>query len=240
MSPGERDFLLTHVGFTLVAALAVLAPLGPLGVRLTAVVLVYAVGMVAFTRTRRPEWWPALRFVMALSAFQVLPDWFLSRVLGVLVFADTGGPRIDTVPAFMAGLWTVPFFGSVMAGRLWAARAGRGPFSALAVSVSVAVGLTLFLVSEATLWALPMWEATGVMTVLHVAVYVVPAEALLCWAVVAGVDSTKDSGPVRTAGVAVLVALLYTGALAVSFLLLERSPLTSGSAMRGAAAWANR
>lgn len=221
---GERDFVLTQVGFTLVGALAVLAPVGVLGVRLTALVLAYAVAMVAFTRTRRPEWWPVLRFVMALSAFQVLPDWFLSRVLGVLVFADTGGPRIDTVPAFMAGLWTVPFFFSVMTGRLVAARSGQGSSSPRAVGVSVGVGLALFLLSEATLWALPMWEATGVATVLHVAVYVVPAEALLCWAVVAGAEATHDSRPARVVGVAALVALLYTGALAVSFLLLERVP----------------
>lgn len=105
-----RDAVLLHLLFTALAVIGVLAPVGPLGWRLIALVVLYAGLMLAAAMTRRPEFKSVLRFLMPLSVFQVVPDWFLSQQLQILVFPDTGGPRIGTVPACMAGLWTIPLF----------------------------------------------------------------------------------------------------------------------------------
>lgn len=219
----DRDVVVVHSIFTVVAVVAVLAPVGPLGVRLTVLVLLYAALLLGGAFTRRPEWKPLLRFVMPLSAFQVLPDWFLSQELEVLTFPDTGGLRLGTVPAFMAGLWTIPFFISIWAAESFARRRAI-PLDELRrpALVCLAVGLALFLGSEATLWALPIWSAHGVAMTAKVAHYVVLPEALLAWAAFVGWRLTRERPGIVAVGTALLVSLLYTGALSVSFLLFER------------------
>jgi hypothetical protein len=214
-----RDALAVHALFTVAAVAAVFAPLGALGLRLCAVTALYAALMLGVAFTRQPGFVSILRLVMPLSVFQVLPDWFLSAQLHVLHFADTGAPRIGTVPVFMAGLWTVPLFLTVLCAQQVAARRPEG--DGLAALVGAAVATALFVGSEATLWAVPIWEARGVTQVAHVALYVIAPEALLGWATVVAWRETRTRSFVRAVGAAALVSTLYTGALALAYFLLE-------------------
>lgn len=214
-----RDAAGAHALFTLAAVAAVFVPVGALGWRLCAVTVLYAALMLAVGFTRQPGFLPILKLVMPLSLFQVLPDWFLSAQLRVLEFPDTGGPRLGTVPLFMAGLWTVPLFVSVLCAKQVAARRQGG--AALPALVGAAVATALFVGSEATLWAVPIWEARGVTQLAHVALYVIAPEALLGWATVAAWEATRARSLAHAIGAAALVSTLYTGALALSYFLLE-------------------
>lgn len=216
----ERDAVVFHVGYGAVAALGLALPLDvPSGWRMATLVAVYLYALpTAARRLGHRDWIEAFRFLLPLSALQVLPDWFLAEVLGVLVFPDDGFPKIGAVSAYMAGLWTIPLFVAVRAGDAAAARRGPGAGAA----VSAAVALVVFGVSEETLWAVPVWHATGVATVGHTAVYVLVPEMLLgalAW------DANRRAagrGLGARLALAVPVMLAYAGALAVSFLLVER------------------
>lgn len=222
MTAGERDAVGLLGGFTLVAGVGVAAPLGPLGWRILGLAVLFTCALVALTFTRRREWLPLTAFLVPLSAFQVLPDAFLSAVLGTLVFDETGGPRLGPVPLFMALLWTIPLFAALQVGLWaegrWGARAGLG--------AAVAAASVVLLASEATLWALPIWHARGVWEVAHVAVYVALAEVVLgaaAWTAFRLV-AARRADPVLAAAT---VATLYTGALALAYLLVE-APFKAG------------
>jgi hypothetical protein len=139
----------------------------------------------------------------------VLPDWVLSRQLGALDFPNLGGPRFDTVPAYMAGMWVVPLIWV-----LWLA--GR---SLLFAGI---VALLLFGAAEWAARPLQLWHAQHVQMYLGVALYVLPAELLLGSACAYAFLRSRDSAfPIRV-GAAACVTIFYTGALVLSFFLTSR------------------
>jgi hypothetical protein len=151
-----------------------------------------------------------------LSVFQLVPDAFLADVLGSIDFPDTGGPRIGPLPLAMAGMWTIPLWALLFAAdRLGQGSQGRGAAWAAALAGLVLVG------SEATLWALPIWEAVGVQRIGPVATYVILPEVLLGAAAYGAFVATRDRSRAVQVVAAALVAVLYTGALATSYLFLE-------------------
>ena len=177
------------------------------------------------------------QFAAVLSVFQVVPDLFLDAVLGALHFPADGCPRLfGRVSAYMAGMWTIPI--------LWILHlsdrdhrdvpAGTKPMGATRSSptalpttsealTAAALALVVFGSAEELTFPLGLWHATGVVkhTRGHVALYVLPAEALLGAAALVGHRASSGGGIARKATAAAGVALLYTGALAVSFLFVE-------------------
>ncbi|MEM1057292.1 MAG: hypothetical protein AAGI52_17375 [Bacteroidota bacterium] len=216
MTRADRDLALFHVLFGLGAVAGVLAPVGVLGWRILALVVLYNVALPLTVGRRHREVLALWAFLVPLSAFQVLPDAFLADVLGVLVFPDTGGPRLGPVPLALAGMWTIPLLLIVWtAGRITRRRVSGAWASAGLAAVA-------FGIAEATLWAIPIWEARGVAQIGRVAVYVVPAEALLGAATFLAFQRTREAGRVAKMGAAAMVAVLYLGALGTSFYLIER------------------
>jgi hypothetical protein len=218
-----KDAVLLHGSFTALAVVGVFVPVGPLGWRLFGLVVVYGAALIGLSATRRPEWAALVRFLVPLSVFQVVPDWVLSQELEVLVFPDTGGPRIGTVTGAMAGMWTIPLFISVFGAEVVCSRRGvpEDDWRTRAL-VTSAIALALFLGSEATLWALPLWFAKGVTQVGRVAVYVLAPEALLGAATFVGYRATRERGLLAAVSAAALVAILYVGALVTSYFFVER------------------
>jgi hypothetical protein len=81
----------------------------------------------------------------------------------------------------------------------------------------------VFVFAESTLTSLlAVWEPVGVTTIGDLALYILPAELFLGLAVLAGARWTRTGHLARAAPVAAVVALAYTGAAAVSWLLIER------------------
>lgn len=157
------------------------------------------------------HWFDLWLFLLPLSIFQVVPDWVLSQVLGILVFPDLGAPRVGHhVPAYMAGMWVIPLF--------WVLLVARG-----STMLAAALALLVFCVAE---WAAPVfdiWRPRNVGTHYGIADYVLLPEALLGWAAAFAYRETSHTGIVVRIAAAAAVSIFYTGALVVSYFLIERA-----------------
>ena len=223
-----RDAVLFHLAFGAVAGAVLLLPAVALpgrgavldvalGWRLLALVVGYnvALPLVGWLRGH-PEWVAMWAFLVPLSLFQVVPDAFLASVLGSLDFPDTGGPRLAGVPLAMAGMWTVPLWAA-----LFVARRQSGGSLARGAGWAAGVAGVLLVGAEATLWSVPIWRAVGVTAVGPVAVYVVLPEVLLGAVAWLAYRLTRSARRPVQVGAAALVSLVYLGALAASFGLVE-------------------
>ncbi|TVR21033.1 MAG: hypothetical protein EA387_10625 [Nitriliruptor sp.] len=224
MDGQERDLIALHAGFALVAAVVLLAP-GQLaqGWRLWILLVGYDVATLVIVLVRgHDRWLRAWWFAAVTSVFQVVPDAFLAEGLGTLSFPADGAPDLGPVTASMALMWTVPLV--LIASAADSAARRRGAVAGWVAAV-VTAGL-VFVGAEALLPPLGIWEPVGVTTIGGwLAPYVLPPELLLGAAAWWGVQVTRERHPLLVVPVAALVSLLYTGALAASWLLLERGLL---------------
>jgi hypothetical protein len=160
--------------------------------------------------TGRSNWTEALCVLVPVSVFQVLPDWFLAKHLESIWFPDNGGPRVDDlIPLAMAGLWVLPLLIVVLLARgsLW-----RGAL----------LSTIVFLATEILAPHIGVWQPRGELRELAgVALYVIPAEALLGAAAVYAVKVAGGAGWGTRIVAAFAVSTFYTGALALSFMLVE-------------------
>ncbi len=221
----DRDAILLHAVFALLCPLVLAIPSGvPVGQRVFGLVLLYNVAIpVIAWRRRHPEWLTLWLFLVPLSALQVFPDWFLATELGVIVFPDTGSPMIGPISGFMAGLWTIPLFVIVLLGRCIAARSTRN----VTLLVVAAASALLFVGSEATLWSIPIWYAQGVVTVAHVAVYVIVPEIMLGLSTFLAFESSLHRSIWYKLGAAFVITLIYLGGLCFFYLVVERLLVSS-------------
>jgi hypothetical protein len=208
---GLRPIIGVHVALLAGGAVALALDPPVQGWAVLACVVAYVVALLAVCRASGQRDLLALAgFLAFVSVFQVLPDWVLADLVGTLRFPDTGGPRVDDViPLAMAAMWVAPLFVAVV---LAGGRPGRSALLA---------GL-LFAGTELLAPSLGLWEPTGdTERLLGVAVYVVPAEAALGWAVAtAFAQVRRRSLPVRIAA-ALAVSTFYLGALVLAHFLID-------------------
>ena len=197
------------------------------GLAVVFLVLVWHAALAAAThtaqRTLLHEQW---RFVAILSLFLVVPDWFLADVLGTLHFPEDGAWRIGgRVSVYMAGMWSIPLSWVLVAFPPRCAAADPPSLSQLLGAALMA--LVIFGAAEQLTTPLNLWLATDSVRhcVGHVALYVLPAEAILGAATLHAQRTTAQlsgwEGCVRRILAAGAVAFLYLGALAASFLFVE-------------------
>lgn len=215
----ERDLVGFHLGFAVLAAVALLVPEpGATGPWLLAAVLAYHAGSLGVSRGRGHEEWTATwGFAALLSVWMVLPDAVLVRGLGVLAFPPDGVPDVLGVTLPMAGMWAVPIV--LIVATADAVTRRRGERAGLVAAV-LAAG-AVFGGAEATLTLVPVWEPVGVTTIGGFAPYILPAELLLGLLAVLGARASRHGSLALRVAVTGLVALAYTGAAAVSWLLIE-------------------
>jgi len=195
--------------------------LGPpqLGQAIAAVVGLHLVVLYlgAWLRSQH-ELLDAFAFLVPLSVFQVLPDLMLVQQLGTLVFPALGAQGFGPVPVYMAGLWVAPLL--VV---LWLAEVAHRASAVTAAIVALLAALAVFGAAEwAAAHVLPLWQPRRVETWQGIALYVLPAEALLglvAWLVFTQVQHRTLFAKVFGAAV---VALFYTGALFASHLAFQR------------------
>lgn len=220
ISNQDRDLAIFHLVFGLICALALwLGAALPTGWIIFVLILGYNIALPMFAwRWKYQVWRSAWEFGLLLSVFQILPDYFLADTLKTLVFPDTGFWFIGPVPAFMALLWVPIFVLCLYTGEQ--VREVRGEMAG--VIASAAVALLVLGLAEATLWAVPIWHAQSVQTVARVAIYVWLAEGVLGAAVFIAWRSAGQSSWWRRTVAAFAVMLIYTGALAIFHLLIDR------------------
>ena len=190
-----------------------------LGQAITAAVAGYLVLLYlgAWLRSHH-ELLDAFAFLLPLSLFQVLPDLLLVQQLGTLTFPSLGAQGFGPVPVYMAGLWVAPLLLV-----LWLAEIAHRVSAVTAGLVALLVALAAFGAAEwAAAHVLPLWRPRGVDAWQGIALYVLPAEALLglvAWLVFTQVAHRTLFMKVFGAA---LVSLFYTGALFVSHLVFQR------------------
>ena len=172
----------------------------------------------AYLGSEQQELRDALALLVPLGLFLVLADTMLAQQLGTLTFPDLGAQRFGPVPVYMAGLWVAPLL--VV---LWLAELAHRTAAVLAGLVALVASLAVFGAAE---WAAPrmlsLWHPRNVATWNGIALYVLPAEALLgvlTWLVFAQVRRSTLFG--KAFGAAI-VALCYAGALFASHLAFQR------------------
>ena len=234
-APKVRVWLGGLAAFAVIAAIGLAVPVGSLGWRILVLVVVFHVGLVTLARRTGDEYlWRAWTVLAPLSVVMVLPDWFLSAVLGTLEFPDTGGPFIGAVPLFMAGMWTIALIPVVFVGALVAQRAGTRSASTPTASASVSAdavqrgllvgaaaaavaGLLMFWAAELVAPSIPIWQPVDVASFAGVAAYVLLPEAVLSAAAFVLVTTAGRIPRAATAALVVLLPFTYTGMLATSY-----------------------
>lgn len=220
LRPSERHAVYFHLAFTALAVLVLIAPIPlSMGWRMFLLLLVYNTSLPLIGRRLGHERWVDLwTFVLPLSVLQVFPDWFMSSVLGSLVFPDTGFPFIGTVGAYMALMWSIPLF--VILFTVWRLRKRITPLSAYVLAVVLTI--IVFGIAEATLWVIPIWYAAPhILAPLSVAIYVILGEAFLGVAAWYAYQTVADRNiPAKIIG-ALAVMLIYLGSISVAYLLIE-------------------
>jgi len=203
-----RDVFAFHALFVVVAIAVLFVSPGAVGPQLLMLVVAYHVVLVTFAKTTdRPDWLALWAFLLPLSVLQVLPDWYLASIAGVLVFPDTGAPAIGPVPVFMAGLWVVPLFPVVCAAQ-WVYQR-RGAVHALATAA--VLSSVFFTLSEATLWRIPVWHAVEVAQTAHIAHYLLIPEMLLGPTAWLAFRHSRRHGPILRVVAGAAVMLVYLG-----------------------------
>ncbi len=181
---------------------------------------------------RYPRLLSYYRFLLPLSLWFVLPDWFLVRFAGTLEFPSNGSFWMigGAVSPSMAGMWSIPGL-LILQSCYPSSTTTENTIPVMCHVKAAIVGLVVFVMAEQ---CLPfVWTVTE--GVVHrvgwghgVAVYVLPAEILLGPTILHFYHATKDSKncyhSIMGAG---MTMLIYTGALSIGLLALEISPVTT-------------
>ena len=147
--------------------------------------------------------------------------------LGTLTFPEDGAWRFgDVVSVYMAGMWAIPLV-CMLAFFPATSRQSDEPSTLVELGLMALLSFLLFGTAEQFTAPLQLWRATEKCkhTIGNVALYVLPAEACLGAATLHAYRTTAAwtgwSGATWRVLAAAAVALLYTGALAVSHLAIE-------------------
>ncbi|MES2490562.1 MAG: hypothetical protein V4607_12290 [Pseudomonadota bacterium] len=217
MKVSIREALWFHVLFFVVSTPVLFFAHGEtLGKSLLALTIGYNVALPLYALARgHPEWLKLWMFLLPLSCGQVLPDWALVQIAGVLHFPDHGVWRIGgAVPAYFMGLWIMLLFPVTLISD-----STRSRYLTMGL-----LSLVLFAFWEWAAQPLQLWQPLNVRTIAGVAIYVLIPEVFLGLATLQAYRRTRDSGIIQQVFSALSVNLLYTGALFIG-LLLTRSLL---------------
>lgn len=216
----EQDFLIFHGAFSALSLVVLLIPIAlDVGPRLALLVLLYNISLVAMIHIRdHVEWLRIWVFVAMVSVLQVLPDWFLSSVLGILVFPNDGFPKIGSVSGYMVGLWVIPLFIIVYASITVERRMIRAYLPHL---IAALVALVIFGLSEETMWILPSWHAQNVFMVDHMALYILVPEMILGITTYHLYKQSLSTDWFTKVLYAFWVMITYLGAASLFYLLVE-------------------
>ena len=174
-----RDFVMIHVIFAILAAITLLFPFPTASVDGKMLILVFlynALIVVEIFYRGHGEWKSIWLFSFILSLLMVFPDWYLADTLGALVFPPGGLPYIGgSIPLYMAGLWSIPFFIIIFVGKEIQKRKSLE----MTYGIVAILGVLIFVLSELTLVNLPSWTATVTGMTGNLAWYIIIPELIL-------------------------------------------------------------
>ena len=213
LNTANRDVLLFHTAFFLVAIpAALLAPTAALGWLVLALAITYNGGLLAVGRARQQPRWVALWcFLAPVSITLPFADWMLAERMGTLIFPDHGVPRLGgEVPLYFMGMWIM-----LLWPLCWLAEQQRRPY----VFISIAA-LLAFLIWEWAARPMELWHAQNVLQIAGFALYPLPAEMALAALCLWSWRQLQNAPRVQQVIGGVSISIFYSGALAISLLLI--------------------
>lgn len=214
MKASIREALWFHLLFFAISALVLFFTQGAtFGKGLLILTLGYNIALPLYALARgHGDWLKLWMLVLPLSCGQVLPDWALVQIAGVLSFPDHGVYRIGgAVPIYFMGLWIMLLFPVTLVSDSFRSRY----FTAGVLS------LLLFGLAEWAAQPLQLWQPHNVRTLGGVAIYVLVPEVFLGVMTLKAYRNTRGDGIIQQMFSAFAVNLLYTGALFIGLLLVR-------------------
>ena len=216
-----NDFILIHVIFAVLAAVTLLFPLpgAPVDSKMLLLVILYnALIVVEFSMKGHEEWKIIWLFSFILGLFMVFPDWYLAETLGALVFPTGGLPMIGgSIPLYMAGLWSIPFFIILFVGK----EIQKRKSIQMTYGIVSILGVLIFVLSELTLVNLPSWTATVTGMTGNLAWYIIIPELFLGLSAFICYDFVRDKQIWMKIAGAFSVMILYIGNASFFYFLIE-------------------
>ena len=216
-----KDFILIHVIFAVLAAITLLFPFPTAtvdGKMLIIVILYNALIIVEFNLKRHEDWKSIWLFSFILSLFMVFPDWYLADTLGALVFPPGGLPYIGgSIPLYMAGLWSIPFFIIIFVGK----EIQKRKSAEVAFLGASLFGVLIFVMSELTLVNLPSWTATVTGMTGNLAWYIIVPEFFLALSAFICYEYVKEKKIWTKILGAFAVMIFYIGNASFFYFLIE-------------------
>ena len=216
-----KDFILIHVIFAVLAAVTLLFPLpgAPVDSKMLLLVILYnALIVVEFSMKGHEEWKSIWLFSFILSLFMVFPDWYLAETLGALVFPTGGLPMIGgSIPLYMAGLWSIPFFIILFVGK----EIQKRKSIEMTYGIVSILGVLIFVLSELTLVDLPSWTATVTGMTGNLAWYIIIPELFLGLSAFICYNFMRDKQIWMKIIGAFTVMILYIGNASFFYFLVE-------------------
>jgi hypothetical protein len=219
MNEEYQDLIIVHIVFAALCIVVLLIPSLVIGAKMSTLVVAYnvLVPATAYLRGHR-DWLPIWCYVLIISIFQVVPDWFLAAQLETIIFPDDGFFMIGPVSSYMAGLWAIPLFVILYVGlELKKQRS----FEIVCLAIA-ALMLLIFALAEETMWMLPSWSAQNVTMVGHIAVYIVIPEMLLGVSTLISFEMVREKAMWFWIIGALTVMILYLGNASFFYLLIEQ------------------
>lgn len=213
MTASTRDALWFHALFLAVAVPWLILSGGARAVPLLWLTLGYNLGLLLWGFVRgHSEWLFLWLFLLPLCLGQLLPEWALVRVVGVLQFPDPSRPRLGgDVPLYLPGLWMLALFPLLLIGL-----SRRHPVFSL-----TPLALLLFVALEWAARPLGLWTHQGVLGVHGIALYPLLPQLLLTLVALAAYRSHARANPLARVGIALAINVFYAGALLLSLLATE-------------------
>jgi hypothetical protein len=218
METTDAEFAALHAAFLAGGGLLIALPSLQTVTSLQLFVVAYNVFFPSYAYlTERREWLDVWGFVFPLSLCLIIPDWFLTTVIGTLTF-PTAAASPGPVPIAMAGLWAFALVTIVYTG-IAAPRygiRGEGRYAVVAL-----VSLLTFVGAEVLFTKIPIWRATGVATLSDMALYIVGPEVLLGVATFWTYWRYRLRSILFRTLITPLVMFLYLGGVGTSYLIFE-------------------
>ena len=162
------------------------------------------------------------KFSFITSLLMVVPDWYLSYYLNVLVFPEDGFYKIGTVSGYMCGLWTIPFFIILYYSSYLQKKKN--------ISGNRSIGVITFLLfgsSELLLQHFGSWYAVNVYMIADTAVYIILPEIMLGYFLSFAFSYIVYRRMIDYVLVAVMVMFCYLISAATSYYIVEELLLSS-------------
>ncbi len=221
IAKSTRDFIIVHLIFIGLCFAILIIPIPiAMGIKLFILVVSYnlLIPLVGLFR-KYSEWVKLWVFVFFISLFQIWPDWFLSAQLNILVFPEDGLFKIGTVSGYMIGLWAIPLFLICFIGLKLKEKHSH-------IKTLIVVGLislTIFGLSEQSLWMLQSWYPQNVTLIFdHLAVYIIIPEVILGLSTFYYFQKIKENNCLTLIAVSFIIMLLYLGSASFFYFLFEK------------------